>query len=232
MEEASFYLCIQHQQITNFRGQPFLSSVSGSRLAGDPRPLKAPGIKDILFAVALRKLRLRFLPSLFLSLLFSFPISLTYTTQLHTSTLASFPLPFLPAPSPWPRGKPHPSLPWPCAPLDLSTWSFLDTTRPHSTMAPPPRLRILSGKSSLLSPFAMGRPRLRVCAVGGNAISAFLSWRLQATTSCDVTLVWKSEAVSQYGVSFKYVSTSASVKSPLRRRAFTHRSYLQIKSIR
>jgi hypothetical protein len=43
--------------------------------------------------------------------------------------------------------------------------------------------------------------------VGGNAISAFLSWRLQATTSCDVTLVWKQgfESVAQYGVSFKYV---------------------------
>ncbi|KAI5301438.1 hypothetical protein KEM56_001717 [Ascosphaera pollenicola] len=41
--------------------------------------------------------------------------------------------------------------------------------------------------------------------VGGNAVSAFLSWRLQATNSCDVTLVWKSgfEQVSQYGVSFK-----------------------------
>lgn len=47
----------------------------------------------------------------------------------------------------------------------------------------------------------------KFCIVGGNAISAFLSWRLQATTSCDVTLVWKQgfEAVSQYGVSFKYV---------------------------
>ncbi|KAJ5719972.1 hypothetical protein N7493_006850 [Penicillium malachiteum] len=45
----------------------------------------------------------------------------------------------------------------------------------------------------------------KICSVGGNAISAFLSWRLQATTSCDVTLVWKQgfEAVSQYGVSFK-----------------------------
>ncbi|GLI77882.1 hypothetical protein PoHVEF18_006178 [Penicillium ochrochloron] len=53
----------------------------------------------------------------------------------------------------------------------------------------------------------MGRPLMRVCAVGGNAISAFLSWRLQATTSCDVTLVWKQgfESVAQYGVSFKYV---------------------------
>lgn len=48
---------------------------------------------------------------------------------------------------------------------------------------------------------------IRTCVVGSNAISAFLSWRLQATASCDVTLVWKSnfDAVSQYGVSFKYV---------------------------
>lgn len=47
----------------------------------------------------------------------------------------------------------------------------------------------------------------RCCVVGGNAVSAFLSWRLQATNSCDVTLVWKSgfESVAQYGVSFKYV---------------------------
>ncbi|PGG97638.1 hypothetical protein AJ80_09665 [Polytolypa hystricis UAMH7299] len=48
-------------------------------------------------------------------------------------------------------------------------------------------------------------PRLRILSVGGNAISAFLSWRLQATNSCDVTLVWKNgfETVSQYGISFK-----------------------------
>ncbi|RKF61367.1 putative 2-dehydropantoate 2-reductase [Erysiphe neolycopersici] len=48
-------------------------------------------------------------------------------------------------------------------------------------------------------------PRLRVLSVGGNAISAFLSWRLQATNTCDVTLVWKSgfDTVSQYGISFK-----------------------------
>ncbi len=41
--------------------------------------------------------------------------------------------------------------------------------------------------------------------VGGNSVSAFLSWRLQATNACDVTLVWKSgfESVSQYGISFK-----------------------------
>ncbi|ODH44937.1 hypothetical protein ACO22_00560 [Paracoccidioides brasiliensis] len=48
-------------------------------------------------------------------------------------------------------------------------------------------------------------PRLRILSVGGNAISAFLSWRLQATKSCDVTLVWKSgfDAVSQYGIIFR-----------------------------
>ncbi|KAL4936733.1 hypothetical protein BDV06DRAFT_204350 [Aspergillus oleicola] len=48
-------------------------------------------------------------------------------------------------------------------------------------------------------------PRLRVLSVGSNGISAFLSWRLQATTSCDVTLVWKVgfESVSQYGVTMK-----------------------------
>lgn len=52
----------------------------------------------------------------------------------------------------------------------------------------------------------MGRSLIRVCVVGGNAVSAFLSWRLQATNSCDVTLVWKSgfESVAQYGVSFRY----------------------------
>jgi hypothetical protein len=44
-----------------------------------------------------------------------------------------------------------------------------------------------------------------VCAVGGNGTSAFLSWRLQATNACDVTLVWKNgyESVAQYGISFK-----------------------------
>ena len=48
---------------------------------------------------------------------------------------------------------------------------------------------------------------MNVCVVGGNAVSAFLSWRLQATNACDVTLVWKSgfDAVYQYGISFKYV---------------------------
>lgn len=48
-------------------------------------------------------------------------------------------------------------------------------------------------------------PRLRILSVGGNGTSAFLSWRLQATNACDVTLVWKNgfENVAQYGISFK-----------------------------
>ncbi|KAI8632786.1 ketopantoate reductase PanE/ApbA-domain-containing protein [Xylariaceae sp. FL1651] len=51
-------------------------------------------------------------------------------------------------------------------------------------------------------------PRLKILSVGGNAVSAFLSWRLQATNACDVTLVWKSgfENVHQYGISFKSAS--------------------------
>lgn len=58
----------------------------------------------------------------------------------------------------------------------------------------------------------------RVCVVGGNAVSAFLSWRLQATNSCDVTLVWKSgfDSVAQYGVSFKYVTTTGFYLLPVR----------------
>ncbi len=46
---------------------------------------------------------------------------------------------------------------------------------------------------------------MNVVSVGGNAVSAFLSWRLQATNACDVTLVWKSnyETVSQYGIAFQ-----------------------------
>ncbi|GAB7348153.1 hypothetical protein MBLNU459_g6168t2 [Dothideomycetes sp. NU459] len=49
------------------------------------------------------------------------------------------------------------------------------------------------------------QPLTRVLAVGGNSVSAFLSWRLSATNACDVTLVWKNgyEAVAQYGLSFK-----------------------------
>ncbi|EXJ66206.1 uncharacterized protein A1O5_10822 [Cladophialophora psammophila CBS 110553] len=51
----------------------------------------------------------------------------------------------------------------------------------------------------------MNRELRRCCIVGGNAVSAFLSWRLQATNACDVTLVWKAnyQTVAQYGVSFK-----------------------------
>ncbi|KAJ2901916.1 hypothetical protein MKZ38_001268 [Zalerion maritima] len=46
---------------------------------------------------------------------------------------------------------------------------------------------------------------MNVCVVGGNPVSAFLSWRLQATNACDVTLVWKSgyDHVAQYGLTFK-----------------------------
>ncbi|QSZ36617.1 hypothetical protein DSL72_006497 [Monilinia vaccinii-corymbosi] len=53
-----------------------------------------------------------------------------------------------------------------------------------------------------------GNELISVCTVGGNAVSAFLSWRLQATNACDVTLVWKSgfDAVYQYGISFKSTS--------------------------
>lgn len=52
---------------------------------------------------------------------------------------------------------------------------------------------------------APATPRLRILSVGGNGTSAFLSWRLQATNACDVTLVWKNgfESVAQYGISFK-----------------------------
>ena len=57
---------------------------------------------------------------------------------------------------------------------------------------------------------------MHVCVVGGNAVSAFLSWRLQATNACDVTLVWKSgfDAVFQYGISFKYVWNAATQLAP------------------
>jgi hypothetical protein len=49
--------------------------------------------------------------------------------------------------------------------------------------------------------------KTNTCTVGGNAVSAFLSWRLQATQASDVTLVWKSQfdSVAQYGISMKYV---------------------------
>ena len=77
-------------------------------------------------------------------------------------------------------------------------------------MAPSaPRLRILSGTcavSPVPDPKAISNQTDPECViVGGNPISAFLSWRLQATNACDVTLVWKTgyEQVSQYGLSFK-----------------------------
>ncbi|GAM89639.1 hypothetical protein ANO11243_076780 [Dothideomycetidae sp. 11243] len=51
----------------------------------------------------------------------------------------------------------------------------------------------------------MSRQLMQVLSVGGNAVSAFLSWRLSATNACDVTLVWKAgfETVAQYGITFK-----------------------------
>ncbi|RCI14091.1 hypothetical protein L249_8251 [Ophiocordyceps polyrhachis-furcata BCC 54312] len=54
-------------------------------------------------------------------------------------------------------------------------------------------------------------PRLKVLSVGGNPVSAFLSWRLQATNACDVTLVWKSgfEHVAQYGRPFSVTRDSS-----------------------
>jgi hypothetical protein len=70
------------------------------------------------------------------------------------------------------------------------------------------------------SPSIMSAPLTKtVCAVGGNAVSAFLSWRLSATNACDVTLVWKSgyEAVSQYGISFRYARPPTGCQlSPIR----------------
>lgn len=59
---------------------------------------------------------------------------------------------------------------------------------------------------------------MNVVTVGGNAVSAFLSWRLQATNACDVTLVWKSgfEHVAQYGISFKSVYPDPEQHCPIR----------------
>ena len=53
--------------------------------------------------------------------------------------------------------------------------------------------------------------RSNICLVGGNAVSAFLSWRLQATNACDVTLVWKQdfENVAQYGITMRYTGLPA-----------------------
>jgi Ketopantoate reductase PanE/ApbA len=51
-----------------------------------------------------------------------------------------------------------------------------------------------------------------VASVGGNAVSAFLSSRLQATNACDVTLVWKAgfDTVAQYGISIRCVGSRPS----------------------
>lgn len=79
----------------------------------------------------------------------------------------------------------------------------------------------------------MGKRKLmRFCVVGGNAVSAFLSWRLQATNSCDVTLVWKSgfEAVAQYGVSFRYIPLSPALAD--RPDIMLTLFFLQLKNIR
>lgn len=42
-------------------------------------------------------------------------------------------------------------------------------------------------------------------SIGSNAVSAFISWRLNASQAADVTLVWRSqcEVVQQYGISFR-----------------------------
>ncbi|BFZ64220.1 hypothetical protein YB2330_005359 [Saitoella coloradoensis] len=47
--------------------------------------------------------------------------------------------------------------------------------------------------------------KLRILSVGSNAISAFYSWRLQASNACETTLVWRStfEAVQSFGITFK-----------------------------
>ncbi|TVY67535.1 Meiotically up-regulated protein [Lachnellula suecica] len=65
---------------------------------------------------------------------------------------------------------------------------------------------------------------MRVCVVGGNAVSAFLSWRLQATNACDVTLVWKSgfDAVYQYGITFKSSSFGNERFKPRHGTLFNH----------
>jgi hypothetical protein len=56
-----------------------------------------------------------------------------------------------------------------------------------------------------LSTTILCSPKLTYLTVGGNAVSAYLTWRLQATNACDVTLVWKNnfESVAQYGLTFK-----------------------------
>ena len=75
----------------------------------------------------------------------------------------------------------------------------LSSTRPHH------RDRLLSVYCDMADEGLM-----QVCVVGSNAVSAFLSWRLQASNACDVTVVWKQNHphVAQYGLSFKSVTIS------------------------
>src|SRR3984885_7218421 len=82
----------------------------------------------------------------------------------------------------------------------------IESQPPHITYPPFPALHPYRPSPIAI---AMSLELRRYCVVGSNAVSAFLSWRLQATNACDVTLVWKAnfQAVAQYGISFKYVNT-------------------------
>lgn len=113
---------------------------------------------------------------------------------------------------------------YPSNPIDLPYRSFICPPGPVYYFAVPPSqdkcnyasylrffklpvpvaLRLTCASADELSKMGDGM-LMEVCVVGGNAVSAFLSWRLQATNACDVTLVWKSgfDTVSQYGISFK-----------------------------
>lgn len=108
-----------------------------------------------------------------------------------------------------------------CASCPVSVFAIIlrrhsrETMRPSSTFPHrnhgPGRLAetLLSRNTPFLSLYYylnMTRLIQNVLAVGGNGVSAFLSWRLSATNACDVTLVWKSgyESVHQYGISFRY----------------------------
>ena len=105
----------------------------------------------------------------------------------------------------------HPRHPNPCVPLT----AFQAPSFPFIALCPSsspvhPRFSPFQPSTNATS-FAAAQPSImddelmQICSVGGNPVSAFLSWRLQATNACDVTLVWKSgyEHVSQYGISFK-----------------------------
>lgn len=91
---------------------------------------------------------------------------------------------------------------------------FFSLLPPHPPVACDSRL--LLQRTLPLSPLRPWYANTLI-AVGGNAVSAFLSWRLQATNSCDVTLVWKSgfEHVAQYGISMKYVAAPLPLYGPV-----------------